>query len=254
MSKDVQPVGREVQEQQYLIGPDWMNVHLPTAQVLDPIEPNCEEAQVTEYIIHSEQHSHQLPEDQAQEQHRVREVHNREVATYHDDAPVTSSGAPARYRCNRGQSRRRRFPKGSDKARISGNGLHALTAVGIHRLKAQGGFEGPLSFAIPRHKTEHDYMIAFEKLKKVLQSANTTEPKDGPHLAIIVNFEEAVIKAARRVFPECSLEGWRWHLSQAGPVITARAESIDTPSSKSVTPAAAFVPRPNPHQQQKYSP
>ncbi|KIH68202.1 hypothetical protein ANCDUO_01464 [Ancylostoma duodenale] len=59
-------------------------------------------------------------------------------------------------------------------------------------------------------------MIAFEKLKKVLQSANTTEPKDGPHLAIIVNFEEAVIKAARRVFPECSLEGWRWHLSQAG--------------------------------------
>ncbi|RCN47861.1 hypothetical protein ANCCAN_06055 [Ancylostoma caninum] len=114
--------------------------------------------------------------------------------------------------------------------RAINNGLHVLIADGIHRFNprskrgsgarkeerqlytihgaCRGGFE-------VRHKTEDDYVTVFGKLKEVLQSANTEEPGEEPRLRIVVDFEKAAIKAVRRVFPECSLEGCCWHLSQA---------------------------------------
>ncbi|EYB88718.1 hypothetical protein Y032_0242g3411 [Ancylostoma ceylanicum] len=73
----------------------------------------------------------------------------------------------------------------------------------------------PLLFAITRHKTEDDYMIVFGKLKEVLQSASTEEAGEEPRLRIVVDFEKAATNAARRVFPQCSLERCGWHLSQA---------------------------------------
>ncbi|VDK51171.1 unnamed protein product [Cylicostephanus goldi] len=120
--------------------------------------------------------------------------------------------------------------------RAMDNGLHALIGDGVHQLNprnkrgshvrvekgqvytihgvCRGGIEVPIMFVIARRKREEDYIVIFENLKEALRRA---DPNAREHLQfrLIVDFEMATISAARRVFPQFSIQGCSWHLSQA---------------------------------------
>ncbi|KAL6727162.1 hypothetical protein Aduo_009062 [Ancylostoma duodenale] len=71
--------------------------------------------------------------------------------------------------------------------------------------------EVPLLFALVRHKREQDYVIIFGSMKEALELANT---EDDFEIQIVLDFEQAAINAARRIFPEFLVQGCLWHLSQ----------------------------------------
>ncbi|EPB76613.1 hypothetical protein ANCCEY_04322 [Ancylostoma ceylanicum] len=74
-----------------------------------------------------------------------------------------------------------------------------------------GGIEMPVLHAITSKKTMGVYEKIFSHLRTQLQRHAVVESR----LRIILDYEKASIKAARKIFPRASVEGCIFHLGQA---------------------------------------
>ncbi|EYC22299.1 hypothetical protein Y032_0017g3270 [Ancylostoma ceylanicum] len=104
------------------------------------------------------------------------------------------------------------------------NGLFALVGDGVHTYQpkkmeqlytvhavCEGGIEMPVLHAITAKKTTRVYEKIFSHLRTQFQRHGIPESR----LRIILDFEKAAIKAARKVFPRATVEGCIFHLGQA---------------------------------------
>ncbi|CAJ0597752.1 unnamed protein product [Cylicocyclus nassatus] len=103
-------------------------------------------------------------------------------------------------------------------------GLHALVMDGMHKILPSNfgdvqlytihgvlmsEHEVPLVYAFTRNKTQQTYERIFSRVQRELQAAGATDPS-----RIILDFEISALKAAERCFPNTSVEGCLFHLSQ----------------------------------------
>ncbi|KAK6044590.1 hypothetical protein COOONC_17906 [Cooperia oncophora] len=110
--------------------------------------------------------------------------------------------------------------------KAAGAGLHALVGDGVHDLQPDAtnktgqlytihgvlvnSVDVPLLFAITRRKNQRVYETIYGNLKDAIVAAGG--PQD---IRILLDFEQAAIKAAKRRFPSASVEGCAFHLAQA---------------------------------------
>ncbi|KAL6734982.1 hypothetical protein Aduo_005468 [Ancylostoma duodenale] len=108
------------------------------------------------------------------------------------------------------------------------NGLHTIVADGMFSLHPKelgrhaqlycihavcaGGVEVPILFAITAKKTAKEYTKIFNHVKEQISKSGR---EDICPTRIILDFEKAAIKAAKKVFPNSKVEGCAFHLSQA---------------------------------------
>ncbi|RCN47272.1 hypothetical protein ANCCAN_06714 [Ancylostoma caninum] len=109
------------------------------------------------------------------------------------------------------------------------NGLQVLVGDGVHKLNPRntpvrmdkgqlytihavcnGETEVPILYAVTRSKTKATYRTIFRKLKEEL-----TQHGAGDGIRIVLDFEKAAINATRTIFPEATIQGCAFHLSQA---------------------------------------